>query len=810
MRAGAELVGSLIHQYKVIERLGAGGMGEVFLAEDTKLGRRVALKFLASAGDTSHEARRRLVREAQLAAQLRSPHIAVAYDLVEDKDALFIAMEYVEGELVSARIARGPLSVGDSLDIAAQVADALDEAHGNGIVHRDIKSANLMLTPRQLVKVLDFGLAKSIRAQAADQCHTQASVTMAGVVVGTFNYMAPEQLRGQDVDHRADLFSLGVVIYEMLTARLPFSGDTMAQVADNVLNREPEAVTRYSYGVPDDVEAIVRKALQKDLAFRYQSARALYVDLMNARRRMSDGAPRTGAAWRPVEFADPAMGLPVAAPPNPQRSVAVLAFANITGDPADEWISQGIAESLTADFAKVHGVTVITREQIFDLQRNVSFGGRPADERQAMELGRRLGASWVVSGAYQRLRDRVRITAQAIDVPTGRSVATVKIDGLIDGIFDLQDRLIEDLVRKGLERELETSERLAIGGDNVDNVEAFEAFSRGMLNLRLASREAVERAIVLFGRALELEPDYFEALVALGTALDLKGAFLSMPDLVQRSYELLARAVALRPGDAQAHIRLGATLEDLNRLDDAMAAMKEGLRLDPDNAEGHSNLARAYWMGKAQIDEAIDHYRRALDLNREAGYTHLQLALLYSIRGDYDEAERYAREAIVLQDQAMSGTQGLLIVGARTRLGYVFYRQGRYQDAIAEYRRELEFVSVSDHALRERSTIELCLKLAAAYSRLDDRASADAFFTRAERTFNHRLASGADDPFTRYYVAAGFALRAEADAAWKHLQSPLAELPAFTQWRLPRDPDFDPVRADGRFQVFAESSPFVG
>jgi TolB-like protein/Tfp pilus assembly protein PilF len=768
-------------------------MGEVYLAEDSRLGRRVALKFLTGALDAAPEARARLVREAQVAAQLRSPHIAVAYDLVEHETGIFIAMEYVEGELLSARIARGALPVAESLDITMQVADALDEAHGLGIVHRDIKSSNLIITARQLVKVLDFGLAKPARSR--DSFVTEASLTMAGTVVGTLNYMPPEQLRGGEVDHRADLFSLGVVLYEMLTARLPFAGDSMADVADRILNREPEAIGRYSYSVPGEVETIVRKALEKDPAFRYQSARDLFVDLTHARRRLREQPPTGGSAWRgPIDFSDPASGLPSAPARAEVRSVAVLAFANITGDAADEWIGQGIAESLTADFAKIGGLTVIPREHVFELQRQLQVSGRGADDRHSLELGRRLGASFVVSGAYQRLRDRVRITAQVVEVVSGRSAATVKLDGSIDQIFDLQDQLVQDLAKTGMAHELASGEREAIADDTDVSVEAFEAYSRGMLNLRMASRDAVDRAIGLFERALELSPGYVDAMVALGSALDLKGDFLAMPDLLARAQQLLRQAIALKPGSAEAHLRLGETLYDLRQLDEGIAEMLESLRLAPDNAEAHAVLARAYWMGKGDIDRAIVHYQRSLVINPDAGYSHLQLALLHALSGDFDSAEREARAAVVLQEQAMSGTQGLLLVGGHTRLGYVFYRRGQYDEAIREYRRELDYVSMSDHALRERTTIELCQKLSAAYQRKGDAESAQRYYEKAVRLFDQRLAGGGDDPYTRYYMAALHAMRGDPEATRRHLGRPLAEIGVFSRWRLERDPDFDGVR----------------
>ena len=429
MVVGTGLVGSTVLQYHIIERLGGGGMGDVYLAQDQRLGRRVALKFLSSRIDNDSEARDRLVREAQAAALLRSPHIAVTYDLAEHDGSLFIAMEYVEGELLSSRIEHGPLTVVDALDIELQLADALDEAHSRGIIHRDIKSANLMITSRQLVKVLDFGLAKFLRAPKVDEVRTLAGATMPGLVLGTLNYMSPEQLGGGAVDHRSDLFSAGVVLYEMLAARLPFPGTTLPEIADRILNQEPDAIARYNYAVPEDVETILRKALQKRPDFRYQTARDFYIDLLSARRRITTGDTsfRGQGAWlSPIDFADAASAMPMAPPPAPKpavdATVAVLSFANITANPADDWVGQGIAESLTSDLTHIKSIAVVPREQIFELQRSLSELGRRVDDRQAMELGRRLGATVVVSGGYQRLGERIRITAQAVEVSGGRQI----------------------------------------------------------------------------------------------------------------------------------------------------------------------------------------------------------------------------------------------------------------------------------------------------------------------------------------------------------------------------------------------------
>ena len=811
MASGAPAVGSHLLHYHVLSRLGAGGMGEVFLAEDTRLGRQVALKFLVSSDSADTEGRERLVREAQAASVLRSPHIAVTYDLVEHGADLFIAMEYVEGELLSTRLARGTLAVPEALEIAMQVADALDEAHTRGIVHRDIKSANVMITARQLVKVLDFGLAKFLRRPDGVSAQTMG-VTSPGVVLGTLNYMAPEQLRGGDVDHRADLFGLGAVLYEMLAGRPPFMADTMADTADRILNQEPEALARFNYAVPADVDAVVRKALSKDPVFRYQSARELYVDLHHARERLlRESHSASHHTWRPGMHLPP-VGFGQAAPAparvSTERSVAVLTFANLTGNPVDEWVGQGMAESLTTDFAKVRGLRAISREQIYDVQRSAgSLQGRMVDERQSIDLGRRLGATWVVAGAVQRLGDRVRITAQTIAVQEGRTVSATKIDGSMNDMFELQDRLIEDLVRQGLQRELEQSERRAPGAEAY-SPEAFEAYSRAMLNLRIATTESVERAIALFEQALHLEPDYVDALIALGSALQLRGAFLNLPHVLARSRTLLERAVASAPKRAEGHVRLGQTLASMGDNTAAEAAIRRGLALEPESALAHSQLARVLWFGRAQIDDAIAHFQQAVVLAPEAGYTHLQLALLQALGGDLDGAERSARMAVDLQQKAMSGSQGLIVVGAHTRLGYVHYLRGRYDEAIREYQRELTFLTHTDHALRDRSIIEVNQKLAAAYARQGAAFESREFADLAIEAFNRRLATGADDPHTRYYVAALYALRDDVEPVLRHLAPALAELGPFTRWRLPRDPDFagvltNPVVAAGLRQASA-------
>ena len=805
MAQAAPLTGKLVLHYRVGQRLGGGGMGEVYLAEDTRLGRQVALKFLAPSVQRDEESRARLVREARAASLLRSPNIAVTYDLVEHGDSLFIAMEYVEGDVLSSRIAKGPLPLKEAVDVAQQVADALDEAHAQSIVHRDIKSANLILARRGLVKVLDFGLAKfDDRADTRLRDVTALQITSPGLVMGTVAYMAPEQLLGGPIDHRVDLFALGVVLYEMVAGRLPFLGDTITEISDRILHHEPEALARFNYATPSELEQIVRKALQKNAAFRYQSAREMYIDLHHLARRL-DAVDSTSKL--PRATGTPASGviLPELRIEQGERSIAVMAFANVTREAVDNWIGEGIAETVTSDLKNVHGLAVIGRAQVFELLKNLADGSDTGDNRLAIEIGRRLGAWWVVTGAYQRIGPRIRITAQVIEVLRGTLLKTLKIDGSIDDIFELQDRIVFELSRS-LDLKVDKAQAEAIARDETKSVEAFEAYSRGLVNMRQATRDSIDRAIALFERATELDPNYAAAWAALGGALQFKGMFLSISDYLARAIDMLRRAIALEPAQAAAHTWLGMAHLNLGHVDQAMESLRRAEALEPDNAQVHQALARTLWMGQGRVPEAVEHLRRAIMLNPEAGYSYLQLSYLEALLGDLDAAELSARQAIELQERAISGTQGLLIVGAHARLGYVHYLRGQYDRAREEYRRELEFLATTDHGLRERTLIELHQKLSALHDALGDREQADRFGNLAIDAMEKRIASGADDPATRYYVAAVYARRGDLDNTLRHLALPLERLPLFTPWRIERDPDFERVRSERAF-VERVSSP---
>jgi tetratricopeptide (TPR) repeat protein/tRNA A-37 threonylcarbamoyl transferase component Bud32 len=766
-------------RYRVLERLGTGGMGEVFLAEDLRLQRRVALKMLSAERLADPASRSRLMREARVASALSHPNIAVIYEIDEaDSDEgrrSFIAMEYVPGRTLAEHVRTHALDAGGIVALVRQVAEALAEAHQHGVIHRDVKPSNVMVTDSGRVKVLDFGLA-DYRPVVDDEAatRTRGPLDSGGGLVGTIAYMSPEQALGQDLDRRSDIFSLGVVLHELLMGAPPFAGPNAVAVIDAILHQEPPPLVLPSEPRGPELQRIVRRMLTKDRDARYASLREVVRELDAAVRgdAPAPSAPATGAR------------------------IAVTSFTNVTGDPEDEWLGTGIAETVSADLQCLEGLTVIARDRVVEALRKVAGPEARPDEGLAVPLGRELGARWVVGGGYQRLGDVVRVIARVTEVETGAVVETVKRDGRMDAIFSLQDAIVAELsegLRLGLARGGRDQEETQV-------VEAYEAFARGMINLRVESYESLDRAVLLFERAVALDPRYARAHLLLGSAYDNKASYLASPEMHERALQCFRRAAELAPSLALAWKEMGSALVSLGREDEGMEAIQRALAMDPADAASHAAMGRALFVGKADFAAAIPHYETALRLNPQAGWSALQLAHVSALVRDFARGEKAAAQAAALQEEFQSGKDGVVIVGAHMRLGHLAALQGRHEEALESFARERAFFQRVDHGLRDRIRVELGQRVGASQQALGRKAEAAASFEAALATWEERLRLGADDPFTRYYVAAIHALRGEVEQALATLARAVRMRRAFTAARARVEPEFDGLRADHRFR----------
>jgi serine/threonine protein kinase/tetratricopeptide (TPR) repeat protein len=781
---GPGMLGETIGHYRLTDRLGAGAMGEVYLAEDTRLHRPVAVKMLPFDASEDEAAAARLVREARVASALTHPNIAVIYEIGEvEREGRrhgFIAMEYVPGRTLAQIASERQLEVGEILGIARQIADALAEAHERGVVHRDVKPGNVMLTERGFVKVLDFGLAKyaPVGSETVTWSGAHRLLEQPGAVMGTLAYMSPEQARGGVVDERSDVFSLGVLLYELLEGRRPFTGSNAVELLDTILREPPPPLVGHEGPLAREFGRVILRMLEKERERRHPDMGAVRRDLESL---LSERSPSVSSS---------ASDTP---------SIAVMSFLNITRGHEDDWLGTGIAETVTSGLSSVPELTVVSRARVVEVLRKL--GGDEGDEEAlAPRLGRELGVRLVVSGGYQRLTDQVRVTARVTDLTTGSVVQTLKLDGSMAGIFDLQDRILGEL-SAGLRLHLPASAAANRDLYETRSIEAYEAFAKGLINLRAESPEALDRAILYFERSVALDPDYASAYAQRGLAYELKADYLSVPELYERALASLDRALVLRPGLVQAHRSRASVLLALGREEEALTAVERALALDPGAASAYQTLGRIHFIGFGDFARAAEYYEKALALNPQAGWSALQLAHCVALLGDSTRAEAAARRAVVLQEEFLSGREGQLIVGAYVRLGQVFALQGRYDEALDQFGRELEFLQRVDHALRSRIFIELHQRIGDARIRAGDAASGIADLNLAVEAFERRLRTGADDPFTRYYAACAYALRGDAEAALESLEKAAAERRRLTIARARVEPALESLRPLERFQA---------
>jgi serine/threonine protein kinase/tetratricopeptide (TPR) repeat protein len=666
------MIGQQVAQYQILAKLGAGGMGVVYLAQDSRLGRRVALKILPKEFAVDVDRVARFEREARAVAALSHPGIAVLYEIGEVDDTRYLAMEFVEGRNLAEHLVTQALCEQDLVDYTKQIAEALHHAHTRGVLQRDIKPANIIVTPEGRLKLLDFGLARLVEAKD----ETRSALTAAGTWMGTLQYCAPEVLQGRDADQRSDIYSLGMVIYQMACGKLPFEGLRGHALVSAILSGNPKPVKAINPLIGADFEYFIMRLIAADPARRPQTV----FELSNA---LGDVAGGTRAA----------LVLPPAGP-----TLAVLDFRNVTDERDSDWLGSGMAETLTADLKRLKLVTVVSRERV---QEAIRRHGLSDGSSQLVQVGKELGVHWLVLGSYQRVGARLRILPRALDVSTGEEFATPKIDGAWEDVFALQDRVVAD-VMTALRLKIDNSGLQRIAPPETFHLEAYEQYAQGRRRLNEFGKESLELGRRHLEDAVALDPNYALAFAALGATHAMRYIHRTDPVDLDHAVRYCERAVQLDPELGEPYTWLTYAYMRQGKIEQAIRTGHKGVQRQPDFVLAHYFLGTAYVVATEHDQSA---YHAAARHFVDAGFADgkwapswLCLGQISLLCGEYDHADRFLRTCLEIERR---GPGWGYFIGSELLLAAVALRRGDNSEALRLYSDSFSSLQSIDHVYRE-------------------------------------------------------------------------------------------------------------